>query len=313
MSTIPNNSVTISALTTAQISQLTSKSPTTLQMPGTMGGASYSFNLDLHRATVGIIGLGFVGNAIREAMVDDCLLKLIDSDPKRGKHTYQDLEDCDGVFICVPTPQDDDGTCDTSILEDVLDKLARMNYHGVIISKCTAPPDVYEALNLKHPNLVHAPEFLTAANAVRDYVNGEFAIIGGRVTAYKREAERIIKLSQRNLKSVDYCSIGEASLAKYAINCFMSTKVIFMNELKLLADNCNLDYTKIANMVKADKRIGSSHMQVPGPDGQFGFGGACFPKDTSALLKFAEQQGMSLNVLDAAVKKNTLLRLTEPK
>jgi len=303
--------VTIQALTTAQLSTLMNPL-NTLQMPGTMGSASYHW-ASSHEATVGIIGLGFVGNAIKESMNDSCNLKLVDSDPKRGKHTYNDLENCDGVFVCVPTPQDDDGTCDTSILEDILDKLSRTNYHGVIISKCTAPPDVYEKLNLKYPNLVHAPEFLTAANAVRDYATGTFAIIGGRVMAYKREAERLIKLGQRDLISVSYCSIGEASLAKYAINCFMSTKVIFMNELKQLADKCNLDYNKIATMIKADKRIGNSHMQVPGPDGQYGFGGACFPKDTSALLKFAEQQGIPLNVLDAAVKKNTILRLTDSK
>jgi len=301
---------TLGALTTAQIQSLTSPQSVTMKMPGTLGGASYNFP---HEATIGIIGLGFVGNAIKEAMDIKCSLRLIDNDPKKSHHSYKDLENCDGVFVCVPTPQDDDGTCDVSILEDVLEKLSRMSYHGVVISKCTAPPDVYEQLNLKYPNLVHAPEFLTAANAVKDYATGSFAIIGGRVMAYKREAERLIRLGQQHLNHVSYCTIGEASLAKYAINCFMSTKVIFMNELKQLADKCGLDYNKIAHMIKADKRIGNSHMMVPGPDGQLGFGGACFPKDTSALLKFAEQQGVPLNVLDAAVKKNTMLRLTEPK
>ncbi len=62
-----------------------------------------------------------------------------------------------------------------------------------------------------------------------------------------------------------------------------------------------------------DSRIGGSHMKVPGPDGAMGFGGMCFPKDTAALLKWAEEYGQSLEVLNAAVKKNTLLRLTEPK
>jgi UDPglucose 6-dehydrogenase len=300
-------------LTTTQIQSLISPQLSTMQMPGTLGAATMSFNSVMSEATVGIIGLGFVGNAIKASMEHLCDLKLIDSDPKRNKNTYQDLENCDGVFICVPTPQDDDGTCDTSVLEDILQKLSRMNYHGVIISKCTAPPDVYEKLNLVYPNLIHAPEFLTAARAVQDYANGTFAIIGGRVMAYKREAERLIKFGQRDLSTVTHCSIGEASLAKYAINCFMSTKVIFMNELKQLTDKCGLDYNKISDMIKLDKRIGNSHMQVPGPDGQFGFGGACFPKDTSALLKFAEQCGVSLNVLDSAVKKNTLLRLTGPK
>jgi UDPglucose 6-dehydrogenase len=86
-----------------------------------------------------------------------------------------------------------------------------------------------------------------------------------------------------------------------------------MNEVYQLAQAMNLNYDNVAAMVKMDRRIGNSHMLVPGPDGNFGFGGACFPKDTSAMLKFAEQYNTPLNVLDAAVKKNTLLRLTEPK
>jgi nucleotide sugar dehydrogenase len=263
---------------------------------------------------IGIIGLGFVGNAIKESMDSFyCDSVLVDKDQSKGKNKFTDLLECDGVFICVPTPENSDGTCDTSILENVLIKLFNINYHGVIISKCTAPPNVYQQLNEKYLNLVHVPEFLTAANAVRDYAEGTFAIIGGKVDAYKREAERIIKLSQPSLENVFFCSIGEASLAKYAINCFMSTKVIFMNELKQLADKCNLDYDKISAMIKADKRVGKSHMQVPGPDGLYGFGGACFPKDTAALLKFAEKMNISMNVLDAAVKKNLILRLSESK
>jgi UDPglucose 6-dehydrogenase len=139
-------------------------------------------------------------------------------------------------------------------------------------------------------------------------------MIGGRVGIYQREAERLIRIGQQHLgDNVVYCGIGEASLAKYTINCFMSTKVTFMNEVYQLAQAMNLNYDNVAAMVKMDHRIGNSHMQVPGPDGNFGFGGACFPKDTSAMLKFAEQYNTPLNVLDAAVKKNTLLRLTEPK
>jgi UDPglucose 6-dehydrogenase len=168
-------------------------------------------------------------------------------------------------------------------------------------------------LNDRYPNLVHAPEFLTAANAERDYLSGKFAIIGGSVGAYQRDAERIIRWGQSQLENVQHCTIQEAALAKYAINSFLSTKVTFMNELYLLATKTGQDYNKIASMITMDSRIGNSHMKVPGPDGEFGFGGMCFPKDTSALLKYAEQQGAQLNVLDAAVKKNLILRLTEPK
>ena len=282
-----------------------------MSMPGTIGGAKIVFKNQMMMTKVGIVGAGFVGSAIAEAM-DQGFCGLTIVDPAKGyNNTYSDLMECDGVFVCVPSPQDDDGTCDTSILEDVLSNLANIKYQGVVISKCTAPPDVYEQLNELYPNLVHAPEFLTAANAKQDYVNGRFAMIGGRVGIYQREAERIIRIGQQNLgDNVVYCGIGEAALAKYTINCFMSTKVVFMNEMYQLATAMNLDYNKIAAMVKMDYRIGNSHMQVPGPDGSCGFGGACFPKDTSALLKIAEQHNVSMNVLDAAVKKNTLLRLT---
>jgi len=284
-----------------------------IPMPGTLGGAKIIFSntMKLKLTKLGIVGLGFVGGAIKESM-SYADMNLVTIDPAKGyTNTYQDMIDCEGVFVCVPSPQGDDGSCDTSILENVLQNLQSIGYTGVIISKCTAPPDVYEQLNNQYPNLVHAPEFLTAANANADYVNGKFAIIGGKVRAYVREAERIIRMGQQHLgDNVQYCSIGEASLAKYTINCFMSTKVIFMNEMYNLATKMGLDYNTIANMVKMDKRFGTSHMQVPGPDGSFGFGGACFPKDTLALLKIAEEQSIDMSVLNAAVKKNTLLRLT---
>jgi UDPglucose 6-dehydrogenase len=287
---------------------------TTLNMPGTMGGATISFSyIDHNQEKVGIIGLGYVGNAVRESM-DGSMIKLVLLDPaKQLNATYEELSECSGIFICVPSPQNPDGSCDTSILDYVLEHLDKVKYKGVIISKCTVPPDVYEELNTRHPNLVHVPEFLTAANATRDYLAGKFAFIGGRVGAYQREAERLVKLGQGSLENIHYCTIGEAALAKYALNSFMATKVVFMNELYNLSHALGINYDKVASMIKVDHRIGKSHMQVPGPDGVFGFGGACFPKDTSALLKFAEQHNVQLNVLDAVVKKNLILRLTEPK
>ncbi len=277
-------------------------------MPGTMGSATIIMKPPYEK--IGIIGLGFVGGAIK-ASVDwgDNLWVVVD--PAKGFNaTYQDLkEQTEGVFVCVPTPMGDDGVCDTSYLENVLENLKAVNYDGVIISKCTAPPSVYEKLNKDHPNLVHAPEFLTAANANRDYVNGTFSIIGGRVSAYIREAERIIRVTQPNLNNVMHCTISEAALAKYTINSFLATKVAFMNEIYEIASAAGMDYNTVARMVTLDTRIGATHMQVPGPDGSFGFGGACFPKDTSALLKYAETLNQTPMVLDAAVKKNTLLRL----
>jgi UDPglucose 6-dehydrogenase len=264
--------------------------------------------------SIAIIGLGFVGKAIADSI--DFSMSMVMIDPAKGyNNTYEDikLHKCSAVFICVPSPQGDDGSCDTSILESVLKELKAVDYNGVIISKCTAPPDVYTRLNELYPNLVHAPEFLTAANALRDYCNGKFSIIGGKIPAYIREAERVIRISQPCLERVEHCTIGEAALAKYTINSFLATKVVFMNEMYEIATAAGLDYTTISKLVSLDARIGQSHLKVPGPDGTLGFGGMCFPKDTAALLKYAENNSVDLNVLDAAVKKNTLLRLQESK
>lgn len=294
-------------------------SPLSISMPGTVGGATInivnSFNLTFIKMKIGFIGLGFVGSAIHSVYKDNIEIKSVCVDPAKGyTETYEDLLETDGVFVCVPSPQGDDGSCDTGILESVLKKLKDLDYHGVIISKVTAPPAVYTRLQEEYPNLVHAPEFLTAANAVRDYMRSEFVIIGGKVAAYRNEAERIIKAGLEGQQlDIMHCTIAEASLAKYTINCFLATKVIFMNEMHKLTEKLNCDYKKVAEMVKADKRIGNSHMQVPGPDGAFGFGGMCFPKDTSALLKYAEEAGAEMMVLNAAVRKNTFLRLTDPK
>lgn len=267
------------------------------------------------KTKVAVIGLGFVGGSVYESFKRrEPFLDLVGIDPAKGFNTpLSEIKDFDGVFVCVPSPQLANGACDTSTLENVLADLERNEFNGVIISKVTAPAGVYQRLQAEYPNLVHAPEFLTAANAYEDYINGEFAIVGGEVSAYRYEAERLMRISQTKLANVMHCTIGEASLAKYAINSFLATKVVFMNEMAKLTEKSNCDWETVSDLVRMDKRIGNSHTMVPGPDGAYGFGGHCFPKDTNALLRYAESIGVDMSVLDAAVKKNLIIRLTEPK
>jgi UDPglucose 6-dehydrogenase len=265
------------------------------------------------KTKVAVIGMGFVGGTIHKSFDPD-QVDLIAIDIAKGWNaSYYDIKNFDAVFVCVPSPQGADGTADTSILEQVLEELKYIDFKGVIISKVTAPPNVYQRLQDMYGNLVHAPEFLTAANAYNDYINGKFAIIGGSFSLYRNEAERIIRMSQPNLTSVKHCNIAEASLAKYSINSFLATKVIFMNELAKLAEASNCDWEIMRGLISQDSRIGNSHTQVPGPDGEYGFGGMCFPKDTSALIKFAELMDKDLTLLATAVNTNYNLRLTEPK
>jgi UDPglucose 6-dehydrogenase len=263
---------------------------------------------------IGIIGIGFVGSAVSEAYTDNdlCDVLTIDLDPMKTNSNYTEMiENAEAIFVCVPSPAKANGDCDTSILEDVIGKLK--DYKGVIISKVTAPPNVYEKLQERHSNLVHVPEFLVAATAIRDYATETYSIIGGKVPAYQREAERIIKLGQRQHTASAFTSIGEASLTKYIINSFLATKVVFMNEMYQLSTNSGYNWDMMRILIDMDPRIGKSHTQVPGPDGSFGFGGMCFPKDTNALIKYASKLDTTLNVLKSAVKKNDLYRLQKPK
>lgn len=260
---------------------------------------------------IGIIGHGYVGEAIAQAVMPPFQSVIIDP-PKGWTATYYEIKkDCSAVFVCVPSPQSIDGHCDTTIVESVFNQLE--GYTGTIISKVTAPPDFYESWSRKLPNLVYVPEFLRAESHLSDFAKTDWILVGGTVGAYQRDAIRILKQLLPGITRVELCDIGKAAFVKYAVNSFLATKVVFMNELEQLAAAHNYDWKELAYYIKMDQRIGDSHTQVPGPDGHYGFGGGCFPKDTEALLKYAEDLNINLNTLGAAVKKNTLLRLTKPK
>jgi UDPglucose 6-dehydrogenase len=260
---------------------------------------------------IGIVGLGVVGNAVKQSFESCGELVTIDIDKNKGFHTYEDIRDCEAIFVCVPSPMSADGRCDASALESVLHSIGK-DYTGVIISKVTATPDIYQKLENDYKNLVYVPEFLTEANANQDYHRSSFFVIGGSINAYKKEAERILSYTHKT-SSFYKCSIAEASLIKYIINSFLATKVVFMNEFFSLSQAYNCNWNTVAQGLSLDQRMGNSHTRVPGPDGSFGFGGMCFPKDVSAILKNAEDHQVNLNTLKEANKKNTLLRLTQPK
>jgi UDPglucose 6-dehydrogenase len=256
---------------------------------------------------VAIIGFGFVGKAVNASYRGIDSNYIIDPNLSNVTGSYKSIKDVDVVYVCVPSPQKEDGSCDTSILSDVLYKLKSVNYKGVVISKVTAPPSFYTTANEFMENLVYVPEFLVAKTAINDYLSTRFHVIGGNNKTYIQLAKTIL---QNVFPSAVFYSatIEEASMMKYTINSFLATKVVFMNELKILCDKTNIDYNKVEKLVLMDKRIGNSHTQVPGPDNHFGFGGACFPKDTNALLTYAKENDILLSVLNSAIEKNKLIR-----
>ena len=99
-----------------------------------------------------------------------------------------------------------------------------------------------------------------------------------------------------------------AELIKYMNNCFLATKVSFMNEMRLVADKCNVDWEMAIEGFIRDQRIGQSHLDVPGHDGKMGFGGSCFPKDIQAMISFGKTLNLDLSTLEGAWKTNLKVR-----
>jgi UDPglucose 6-dehydrogenase len=161
-----------------------------------------------------------------------------------------------------------------------------------IICKTTAPPSVYNKLQEKYPNIVYSPEFLTAANHIADYSNAEFFVIGGHTEWCERAREVIRQGVSLTDNDFIYSDIKTASMFKYMMNSFMSMKVTFMNDFYELCQAEGIDWRTMKKLAGYDDRVGKTHMDVPGPDGQFGYGGACFPKDVAAIIT----EAIDLNV-----------------
>ena len=253
---------------------------------------------------IGIVGYGYVGSAVASSYQDN---RVMINDPK-----YMDIsvdiatlkKKCEAIFVCVPTPENKNGECNTGILESVLKDLK--GYTGIVIAKSTAGPGVYCRLEKESKlKLAHVPEFLTQARAKYDYVNPHKILVGCKKKLREDVAE-ILMNSAVNFDriNIEYCSIEEASYFKYMANCTLAMKVIINNEFYDLAQRLNLNWDTLTNIAKSDYRLGATHWAVPGPDGSRGYGGACFPKDTAALAKIAEDLGVEMSVLDAVITKN---------
>ena len=258
---------------------------------------------------VAIIGMGFVGNSLLNGLKDNVTVKEID--PKLGTN-INEVKDFSPeiIFICVPTPMSEDKTQDISIIESVVDEINHLKIQSLVVLKSTLLPNHVKEFEKKIPRFIYNPEFLREKHANEDFINSELIIFGGN----QNEAQYLSGFYQDHTKCIcnDHIFTDPltASFIKYTINAFLSVKVIFFNELKELFDasGAGEDWNNFTKYLSKDKRIGSSHMQVPGHDGRLGFGGACLPKDSDALVKYANQIEKQLNLLNNAIKLNNDIR-----
>tara|TARA_Y100000768_G_scaffold388763_1_gene386906 strand:- start:6686 stop:7507 length:822 start_codon:yes stop_codon:yes gene_type:complete len=257
---------------------------------------------------LGIIGQGFVGNAVYQKFKNYFNVFTFDLEIEKSNSTISEIKsNCNVIFVCVPTPMNKDGSCNISIVESAISSFSNKE-NCIIINKSTVPPGTTEYLNNKFKKLqiVFNPEFLTERNAVSDFNNQNRIILGG-----PRPATGIVKnLFSKAFPYAEFIKTGSkhAEMIKYFINSFLATKVSFANEIYDLCKKLNLDYDKVVEYSLGDKRIGKSHFNVPGPDGDLGFGGHCFPKDISALINLTNDNNSINFLLKSVLKTNDAVR-----
>ncbi len=249
---------------------------------------------------IGIVGNGFVGGATSQLGCDLNQIKIFDCDPEKCQPfgiTMSDIALSDIIFVAVPTPANEDGSCYLKIVETVVEQLREIKKDCKIVIRSTVPPGTSKRLGC-----MFMPEFLTEKNAKNDFINNPLWIFGSQ------DGDILVQII-KNAKKSD-CIISdntaildesEAELIKYVRNCFLATKVSFFNEVYDVCQHLGVNFEKVRLNAAVDKRIGLSHTIVPGPDGKRGFGGHCFPKDALAWIHFCP---MEHSIVKAVIERN---------
>ena len=245
-----------------------------------------------------IIGFGVVGQAVYEGLVENNTIDLLDIEPNDDI----DYSSYDGIIICLPTPQGPRGECDDMLVEQYI-RTIRIEVPAVpILIKSTISLELVELLE-DDQEVTYNPEFLTEADSNKEFCHQKFAIFGGH---HCRSWYDLYINSGIKIDKVRFTSMKNAAYAKYTINSFLATKVIFFNELYNMY--CDDGFDELTEIIAMYERIGKSHMMVPGPDREFGFGGMCLPKDTLAFATSASRAGSPLKLLEEAILINNQIR-----
>ena len=259
---------------------------------------------------LGLIGRGFVGNAIYENFKEHYPITVYDkNDELANCGSVRDVcHNSDIIYVALPTPMKSSGQCDLSIIFNVLAQLSYWDIDNIVVITSTILPGTCLDLKTINPKLkiVFSPEFLTERNSIEDFKSCNRVIFGGQ-PIHTQECVQMMKavFPDKQYKQTDWKT---AEMVKYFINTFLACKVSFSNEMKQICDVIDIEYDEVKDLALLDNRLGNSHFKVPGPDGIMGFGGTCFPKDLNCLIYFAKQNNITPSVLECAWNKNLEIR-----
>jgi len=278
--------------------------------------------------SINIIGMGYVGGSISYLCEKNNIeFNVCDIQEKKGDFNYfnnikelvnfsENNSDINFYIICVPTPSDSEGNCDTSIVKDVLMKLemntTKETKETYVIIKSTMEPGTSNKFNKKFPelNIVFCPEFLTEKNCLNDIYNAKFVLLGTPddfdMIKYQK-VSKVMRLLYKHNTEIDILkkSYEECELFKYTVNTYFAAKITFFNEIHELCEKMNVDYQKLKNMFYLDPRVGIYGIEVPGPGNDFyGFFLSCLPKEIKGMIKLQEKLGLSNELMVCVDKRN---------
>ena len=263
---------------------------------------------------VGVVGQGFVGTAVYEGLKKHhnlfCYDKNEEVNVKRGGVANLPIlaRHSDIIFVCVPTPMTQDGECYTGYVEEVVAELDEWTEDKIVVIKSTIIPGTTARLNQKYGRntIVFSPEFLTEANSINDFKNQTRIILGGD----RKGTNKLRIMFSKAFPKAHIIKTDStyAEMIKYLTNNFLTVKVAFANEMYKICERLRIDYDKVVEYATLDERLGPSHWGVPGPDGDFGYGGHCFPKDIQAMISLTDELQTPNHVLRGAEDTNTELR-----
>ena len=262
---------------------------------------------------IGVIGNGFVGKATSQLNCDAIDILAYDINPHACVPQgliLSDMNQCEVIFISVPTPMSKDGSCHLTIVKSVLNDLQSIHYKGFIVLRSTVPAGTCDNLGI-----YFMPEFLTEKKYIQDFINNKDWVFGllnkDSDKLFKNTITQIFDLAYQHKRiaynHLTFLTNKEAEMVKMFKNCFLATKVSFCNEISELCRVKGINYENVRKIAANDDRILHSHTNVPGHDGKYGFGGTCFPKDTSSLRYVMKNSGIKPYILDAIITRNELV------
>ena len=255
---------------------------------------------DIDRRKIDLLSSG------RIPIVEDGLEKIVNKTRDLGRIEFVlgskvAAADADIVFLCVPTPQGEDGSADLSYVEQAAREIAPVLKPGaVVVNKSTVPVGstiaVENILQRDDVSVVSNPEFLREGTAVSDFLKPDRVVIGA---ANRAAAERVADLYASIDTAVIITDPASAETIKYAANGFLAMKISFANAVAAMCEHVDADVAAVVDGIGSDARIGTQFLK-PGP----GWGGSCFPKDSRALVKIAQDHGYDFAMMRGVITVN---------